>query len=1150
MRSDHNPNFITQFIWFCSGANTKVLKQVESEHGKYANQGFAIFIIGVVGMFTGGYAISTVFSSRLVIYAGGALWGLILSSIDRSMVSGFNKRSNPSVKERIGGAVSLMVKLGISTLISFTVAKPLELKIFESSIEAQAAKNIEVEIDKYSQPIINQYQLEIDKLEGEKQQHNQELSDFQLQLEQTEDAYQKELLEGGFGRDRGYGSVAKQLEKSVEQAQQKYDHKEQTLRSLIGEKEQQVTNLRADRQEKLSEIEREVKEEQTATDFVARLHVLHQIQAEEDKIFLDLGVYEATGWIISLIFILIDAYPVINKIFSPIDNYEKLLEKHQQKEDEFSELVLTEESELQNEGFLGEIDLTRDIERGRFTNRKELIPKQLANESKQQQKKIDIHNTFTSQGIENLQTFLESYGKKCQEIGLENLEDADRLSQLRKIRNEYTKTYIDFAPNFFSNLEEIIKKNLFSQNKNYSDHPRDRFTPSQHSYDQSSKTYATEELKNSELVKSNIPSYRNQKSQLAENSKRSGWINPILKISGIVLTPLALWLGAETIAVSKIKIDPIPYPQEASSHLVYTSDASELRNPKSWKTSARELDLEEFSPTLQQALLASEDRRFYEHNGFDPYGTLRALVRTLSGNKQGGSTITQQVAKKLFIEQKYENLPELRKKLQQIVLAIRLERNYEKDEILKTYLNRIYLGHQKGRALIGFEEAAQFYFGKSARDLNIAESATLVGMLPSPSISNPIQNLELAKKMRDSRIQQLLNLGNITQEEAKQALESEIEIEIQSHNYPDTLAPYAYDRVMKELANILGEDLANSGQFIVKTTLNNDYQLAAEQTLETELQTQASLKGYQEGALVTIDSQTGAILAFVGGIGTNYPVNYASEVKLSLASTFKLIPYTVAITKGFSPNDKLSCASWQGEDKYTIPACRHGDGELTLTESLARSENPPVLRLVEQVGLESIEKLSKDLELDLDLEKIKDTKGYHQQLALGTYGSTVLNITNAYAAIANQGIFNRPHIIETIIDRNNCKNPEQLNSCKVIYSARDRFPEKSVVDSQVVGEINQMLRKVVTEGTATETLMSNVPELISDYDTLGKTGTSKDNRDLWFIGSLPENNLTTGVWLGQSCVEEANKQKYCNSTKGKSSLSVTLWARYMKKVLR
>ncbi|MEL6988354.1 MAG: DUF4407 domain-containing protein, partial [Bacteroidota bacterium] len=320
-KSDRNRNFLTKFFWFCSGANIQVLERVESEQSKYTNQGFAIFIIGIVGACTGGYAISTVFTSRLVIYAGGALWGLILSSIDRSMISGFNKTTNPALKEQVGGVVSLVVKLGISTLISFTVAKPLELKIFESSIEARIARNIEENISKNSEPIINNYKVEIQKLEKEQEQHRQGLIKFQEQLKQREDAYQQELVEGGYGRDRGYGSVARQLEQSVEQAQQQYDRQENTLRPLIDEKEDKIENLKVEQATKLQEIEQEVKEEQTATDFVARLNVLHQIQAEEDKIFWEFGVYEATGWTISLIFILIDTYPVINKIFSPIDNY-------------------------------------------------------------------------------------------------------------------------------------------------------------------------------------------------------------------------------------------------------------------------------------------------------------------------------------------------------------------------------------------------------------------------------------------------------------------------------------------------------------------------------------------------------------------------------------------------------------------------------------------------------------------------------------------------------------------------------------------------------------------------------------------------------------------------------------------------------------
>lgn len=1141
-KNDRNPNFLTKFFWFCSGANTEVLKKVESEQGKYTNQGFAIFIIGIVGACTGGYAISTVFTSRLVIYAGGAIWGLILSSIDRSMVSGFNKTTNPSPKEQFGQVVSLIVKLGISTLISFTVAKPLELKIFESSIDARIARNIESEISKNSEPIINNYQVEIQKLEKEKQLHRKGLIEFQKQLKQREDAYQQELVEGGYGRARGYGRVARQLEQSVEQAKQQYDRQEETLRTLIQEKEEKIENLISDRQEKLSAIEKEIKEEQTATDFVARLNVLHQIQEEEDKIIWEFGVYEATGWVISLIFILIDTYPVINKIFSPIDNYEKLLEKNQKKEGDYTELVLSEESVLQQEAFKREIQLTRELEQGRFNNKKKQIPDLLEKEADLQQKKSDVQDIFNNRSLEDFKNFQAIYIQKCNDIGSDNLNNANSLAQLRQAKRDFDKTYFQFLPELSSRLEEL-KTNVIPKNKTNhfkSDrHYSVGYTPQEEEYKSGKKNVL------SFLPFNNRKSKVEQKELSTERSRK----NHAFKALGLLATPLALWVGAETLVVSRTKIDPIPYPQEASSHVVYTSDEKEIRDPKSWKTSSRELELEDFSPTLKQALIASEDRRFYQHNGFDSRGTLRALARTMTGNKQGGSTITQQVAKKLFIEQQQQNLLPLRKKLQQIILAIRLENNYDKDEILKTYLNRIYLGHQKGRALIGFEEAAQFYFGKSAQNLDISESATLVGMLPSPSTSNPIQNLELAKKMRDSRIQQMLDLGKITVQEAEKAFESEIEIKNQFSNYPDTLAPYAHDRVQRELTKVLDENLA-SGQLVIETTINNDYQLAAEQTLKTKLQTQGTQKGYQEGALVTIDSQTGAILAFVGGTGVNYPINYASDVKPPLASTFKLIPYTIAIAKGFSPNDTLSCFPWQGGDKYTIPACRQGDNDMTLLESLANSENPPALRLADEVGLEPIENLSTELGLDLDLENLKDSKGYHQQLTLGTYGATVLNITNAYATIANNGIFNQPHIIKTIRDRNNCENPQQLNSCKVIYSVSDRPQGKAVVSPQVAQEVNTMLKEVVTNGTATQALNSNAPEFIADLSTFGKTGTSKDSQDLWFIGSVPEKNLTTGVWLGTSCVDEPIRQKFCNSPKGESSLSVALWAKYMKRVVR
>ena len=509
------------------------------------------------------------------------------------------------------------------------------------------------------------------------------------------------------------------------------------------------------------------------------------------------------------------------------------------------------------------------------------MPDRLAGEKQIQQKKNEVENALISQGITDSQSFLQSYLAKSKVIGLENLEDADDLAQLRKVKKDFDRTYRNVLSNFPSRLEERLKTNIFPKNTTNRSYSRFRAKSNRHLSDP----------------------YAPQEQEESDPAKKSSKASLVSKALGLILAPVALWVAAETVVVARIKIDPIPYPQESSPHLVYTEDGRELRDPKSWKTSSSELELTDFSTVLQQALIASEDRRFYQHNGFDFRGTARALLRTVSGNQQGGSTITQQVAKKLFIEQQQSDLHSLRKKLQQIILAGRLERNYDKDEILQTYLNRIYLGHQRGGALIGFEEAAQFYFGKSARDLNISESATLVGMLPSPNTANPINNLKLARRMRNIRIEQMLDLAIITQEEAKQALDSEIEIKTQSRSYPETLAPYAYDRAMTELATIVGENPAKSGQFIIETTLNNDYQLAAEQTLKTELQIKGVEKGYNEGALVTIDNQTGAILALVGGEGANYPVNFASDVKLSLASTFKLIPYTVAIAEGFSPSD-------------------------------------------------------------------------------------------------------------------------------------------------------------------------------------------------------------------------------------------------------
>ncbi len=584
----------------------------------------------------------------------------------------------------------------------------------------------------------------------------------------------------------------------------------------------------------------------------------------------------------------------------------------------------------------------------------------------------------------------------------------------------------------------------------------------------------------------------------------------------------ALLVLAICIEWLKVPVRPLPLGVQGPV-IVYSDDQTPLRQPRT--TAHRELKrLSDFSPYLPKALVASEDSRYYWHFGVDPYGILRALVTNFQGGaiRQGASTITQQVARSLFTGYvgREDNAG---RKIREAVVALKLETFYSKDEILKTYLNRIYLGVEA----YGFEDAAQFYFDKSAKDLTLSEAATLVAILPAPNRINPIQDYNTALQYRDRVITRMRAAGMISDTEANQARRSRIEVSPKARQFlSSTKAPYFYNYVFDELRELLGEGLAQEGNFIVETALNLQTQAKADTALRSVVYTQGSASGFSQGAMVTLDTSTGEVLALVGGVDyQKSQFNRATQGLRQPGSTFKIFAYASAIEKGISPGKGYSCAPlvWKGQQ---FRGCeRSGGGGVSMATGLAQSENAIALRVAQDVGLDSVVQMAQRLGITSKLVPVPG-------LVLGQSEATVLQMTGAFATLANNGVFNRAHAIKRILDSSDCKDFKNRQTCRVIYSDKqDSGMNRQVLQPAVADTMTSMLRGVVQSGTGRAASLG--------LGEAGKTGTTNDYKDLWFIGYIPSRQIATGIWLGNDKPAP---------TRGSSGQAAQLWSSYMRQI--
>jgi len=589
-------------------------------------------------------------------------------------------------------------------------------------------------------------------------------------------------------------------------------------------------------------------------------------------------------------------------------------------------------------------------------------------------------------------------------------------------------------------------------------------------------------------------------------------------------TLLVMFIGMEWL---KFSVRPLPAATEGPV-VVYAGDGeTPLQEPRT--TAHIDLKrLKDFGPYLPSAVIASEDSRFYWHFGVDPYGILRAvLINTRSGGvQQGASTVTQQVARSLF--RNYVGRQDsLGRKVREAIVSLKLETFYSKDEILLSYLNRVYLGVNTS----GFEDASRYYFDKSAKQLTPAEAATLVGILPAPNGFNfcgDIQSRSRIQSYRNRVLKRMREMGKLNEDEYNNARRSPVEVNYKvCERQAKRIAPYFYSYVFSELESILGKDLAAEGNFIIETQLDPEIQTQAETSLRNHIKTAGKNFGFSQGAIVTLDSSTGAIKAMVGG--SDYRItqfNRAYQAKRQPGSTFKLFPYTAAIEKGFPTGRSYSCSpvSWQG---VRYKPCRSGSAPLSISTGFAISENPIALRIARDVGLNQVVSMAKRLGVRSELNPVPG-------LVLGQSETTVLEMTGAFAAVNNKGVWNRPHAIKRILDSSNCRDRTKLQTCRVIYSFnQDREANRRVLKTGVANTMVSLMRQVITNGTGRGAAIG--------LGEGGKTGTTDKNVDLWFIGVIPRRQLATGIWLGND-----NN----SPTSGSSAQAAQLWGNYMGKVVR
>jgi penicillin-binding protein 1A len=502
-----------------------------------------------------------------------------------------------------------------------------------------------------------------------------------------------------------------------------------------------------------------------------------------------------------------------------------------------------------------------------------------------------------------------------------------------------------------------------------------------------------------------------------------------------------------------------------------------------------------------QAFVAAEDARFFQHRGFDMQSMSRAFFKNLEAGKivQGGSTITQQVAKALYLSPERSYM----RKIKEALLAYKIDRYLTKEEIITLYLNHIYLGH----GTYGIEAASQGYFGKSARDLTLAEAAILAGLPKAPSSYSPYLHPDKAYQRQAYVLNRMMEDGYLSKAEKDRALATKIRF--RSIKPKDKIAPYFIENVRRYIQEKYGGDVLYKEGIEVYTTLNIQMQKAAREAMEQGLQEleerEKYEKGIVQGALFAMDPKTGAIRAMVGGrdFGRS-EFNRATQSRRQPGSAFKPIVYTAAFDKGMTPSTLIVDAPIV----YPDPSSPDGvwkpknfdekfQGPTTLHNALVQSRNIVTIKILEEIGIDYATAYAAAMGITSPLTR-------NLSLALGSSGVTLQELVRAYGVLANEGKRATPFFIKKIVDRTG----------RVFEETQPKVEQ--VIDPRIAFMTSYVMQDVVESGTGQRVKRLGRP-------VAGKTGTTDDIRDAWFMGFTP--SLVAGVWVGFDQERSLGKQE-------------------------
>ena len=561
--------------------------------------------------------------------------------------------------------------------------------------------------------------------------------------------------------------------------------------------------------------------------------------------------------------------------------------------------------------------------------------------------------------------------------------------------------------------------------------------------------------------------------------------NPFFTFIKVLFIILAAFILAGYVAVKMYlaELGPIPQLENYNRNIVTRVFSSDGHLIKTFQTFHYEqVTIDEIPKYLKDAIISTEDKNFYTHEGYDIFGIMRSVIVNVINKKatQGASTITQQLARILFLS----NEKTFTRKIKEIQIAARIEKTISKDKILEMYLNNVYLGS----GAYGVGAAASTYFDKDLSKLTLAECALIAGLPQAPSVYSPFKNIKLAERRRNKVLKRMYIMKTITKKQYEAAIKEKIVLNKKPGYSSTNVAPYFIDYVMKELENLgFDETEISQGGYKITTTLDYKAQVAANEAIDKNLAAWRLTKPKQNAALFSFSPMTGAIIAYCGGKDyTQSQYDRITQAVRPPGSSFKPIVYAAAIHKGWMPNDiiedsPITIGKWSPHNygnKYK--------GKMPLYKALALSSNVVAVKLIKDVGIGPVIDMARTLGITTPI-----THDY--TIALGSNGVKLYDMVIVYGTFANGGYKVQPYSIEKI----------ETQRGKVIYEAK-RTKITKVLDRDTAGIMTAMLRKVITNGTGRGAYI-NKP-------MAGKTGTTNENKDAWFIGYTPD--IVTGVFIG------------------------------------